>query len=303
MIMRGFRSGVTLAAALALALLVQPLTGVRAQGANAQPKSTTTARLKPGELSDRLCLATFLWAAEARPAEAEAWRAKARFLGRKLLSAGTAAERDKLEALIELDKAWIASGARTAGAGRYNNDLRACGRWVEDAEGFVPQAEPGTAERLFAEAEALAKAEKLKNKTLSGEKKEVALSALHSACRLGLAQACIRYRDAQGMSSFFGAADAIREEGFALGRACDLGDGEGCIELGLHHDPTNMIASAKDFPAAIAAYRRACDVHVLAEGCDRASGLLRSDRNPKPDLVQANAYQTKAQKLRGAKLP
>lgn len=295
---RKFRSGITLAAALAATLLVQPLAAL-AQGANAQPKSATTARLKPGEISDQLCLATFLWAAEARPAEAEAWLAKARFLGRKFLSGKTAADKEKLEALIELDKVRIASGARTAGAGRYNNDLRACGRWVEDAEGYVPQAEPGTAERLLAEADAL----RTKNPNLFGEKKEAVLSALHSACRLGLAQACIRYREAQGMSSFFGAADAIREEGFALGRACDLGHGEGCVMLGEHHDPTALLASAKDFPAAIAAYRRACDVHSRVDGCAKASDLLRSDRNPKPDLAQANAYQIKAQKLRGAKQP
>lgn len=56
-------------------------------------------------------------------------------------------------------------------------------------------------------------------------------------------------------------------------------------------------------PAAIAAYRRACDEYSLAEGCDKASGLLRSDRNPKPDLALANAYQIKAQRLRGVKLP
>ncbi|WP_146107729.1 hypothetical protein [Porphyrobacter sp. HT-58-2] len=299
---RKFRSGITLAAALAATLLVQPL-AAQAQGANAQPKPATTARLKPGQISDQLCLATFLWAAEARPREAEAWLAKARFLGRKFLSGKSAADKEKLEAAIQTDKRWIAAGASTAGAGRYNNDLRACGRWVEDAEGFVPQAEPGTAERLLAEAEALAKAEKLKNKTLSGEKKEAVLSALHSACRLGLAQACIRYREAQGMSSFFGAADAIREEGFALARACDLGDGEGCVMLGKHHDPAEMLASAKDFPAAIAAYRRACDTHSLADACAKASDLLRSDRNPKPDLAQANAYLIKAQKLRGVKQP
>ena len=191
------------------------------------------------------------------------------------------------------------AAASSSEAARYNNDLRACSRRLEDAEGVVPQAEPGTAERLFAEVQAL----EAGGRKLAGKEKEAALFSLHSSCRLGLAQACIRYQALQGTRSFLGAADAVREEGFALARACDLGDGEGCLKLARHHDPTDLFANAKDFPAAIAAYSRACDAHSLANGCEKASALLRSERKPKPDPAPANAYQIKAQKLRGVKLP
>lgn len=77
---------------------------------------------------------------------------------------------------------------------------------------------------------------------------------------------------------------------WAFTRACDLGSGEGCLELGDLLNPTGLFgapSTPENWRGAISAFQRACDEHQLADGCERYRRLMESRRNPETAAVLA----------------
>ena len=68
-----------------------------------------------------------------------------------------------------------------------------------------------------------------------------------------------------------------------LAHACDLGSGEGCVELGDMFTPLGLFGAPftpENWHGAVSAYRRACEDHQMSEGCERHTRLMEHRRNP-----------------------
>lgn len=80
------------------------------------------------------------------------------------------------------------------------------------------------------------------------------------------------------------------DAGWAFTRACDLGSGEACLELGDALNPTGLFgapSTPENWRGAISAFQRACDEHQLADGCERYRRLMENRRNPETAAVLA----------------
>lgn len=172
-----------------------------------------------------------------------------------------------------------------------NNDRAGClaAELTANRNAAPAEALHGEAERLFAEDDR------------SG------LNFAGLACRLGHAPACLSmagnldhqfpdFDDEGYMQACRGVwgCTGVDENAFfslrnnpqvvwAFTRACDLGSGEGCLELGDLLNPTGLFgapSTPENWRGAISAYRRACDEHQLADGCERYRRLAEHSRNP-----------------------
>jgi hypothetical protein len=91
-----------------------------------------------------------------------------------------------------------------------------------------------------------------------------------------------------------------RQQYWALGKACDLGDGEACYNLGDARNPTGLFGAPRtpeNYAGATAALKRACDTHRIADACRLLAGVLGSRGNPQRDEVAANAYRQRTNEL------
>lgn len=146
---------------------------------------------------------------------------------------------------------------------------------AQDADALFAQGQ-----RLLEEADALfAQSEISQSNWTRGE----ARTALRAACELDHIEACKAYAQSRGGAAFLGDQMSMDERNWGYGRACDLGDGEGCLELGDARAPIGMFPARRtpeNWTAAEAAYRRACDDHQIAEGCERLAEVLSHESNP-----------------------
>ena len=116
-------------------------------------------------------------------------------------------------------------------------------------------------------------------------------------CELNHVPACKSYAAGMAMSVFYGSADAARKQIWAYGRACELGDGESCKELGDAQMPIGLFAAPKDvqsWEGTEAAYRTACDEYDIVGACTSLGQLLSHERNPGRDAQASIAYYGKA---------
>jgi|GEM_PF-5727931 len=91
-----------------------------------------------------------------------------------------------------------------------------------------------------------------------------------------------------------------RQQYWALGKACELGDGEACYMLGDVRNPTGLFGAPRtpeNYAGSAAALKRACDTHKIAQACRLLPGILESRSNPQRDEVAAKAYRERADKL------
>ena len=91
-----------------------------------------------------------------------------------------------------------------------------------------------------------------------------------------------------------------RQQYWALGKACDLGDGEACYMLGDVRNPTGLFGAPRtpeNYAGATAALKRACDTHRIADACRLLAGVLASRGNPQRDEVAADAYRQRTAEL------
>ena len=148
---------------------------------------------------------------------------------------------------------------------------------------------------------------------LMGEDNNEGLNFLGLACQLNHAPACVMYGrsldpisvfDSEGFEAacrgaivctvqpaeFYSVQDDP-EAVWAFTRACDLGSGEGCLELGDVLNPTGLFgapSTPENWRGAISAFQRACDEHQLADGCERYRRLMENRRNPETAAVLAH---------------
>lgn len=141
---------------------------------------------------------------------------------------------------------------------------------------------------------------------LFAEDDRSALNFAGLACRLGHAPACLasaanqdrRYLhyDREGHLAACGGfiCDEVSAATFTyhrnnpdvvryLAHACDLGSGEGCVELGDMFTPLGLFGAPftpENWHGAVSAYRRACEDHQMSEGCERHRRLMEHNRNP-----------------------
>ncbi|MCC5995104.1 MAG: hypothetical protein JJU18_01875 [Oceanicaulis sp.] len=124
--------------------------------------------------------------------------------------------------------------------------------------------------------------------------------ALRSACELDHIEACKAYGDDLNVSTFFGDSEAVQDRFWAYGRACDLGDGEGCMKLGNAQAPDGMFGGRRtpeNWAGGAAAYRRACDEHAIAEACFRLDEVLGHHANPNRNAMAGRTYRDRACEL------
>ncbi|WP_373490601.1 tetratricopeptide repeat protein [Parasphingorhabdus sp.] len=117
------------------------------------------------------------------------------------------------------------------------------------------------------------------------------------ACDKNHAPACMALGKNWGASSFFGSTVAAEEAIKAYRRACDLGNGEGCIQLGNAQTPIGLFApprAVQDWDGAAAAYRKGCDQYRIAKSCQSLGLLLGHSNNPKPDSAGRATYIKRA---------
>ncbi|KAA5805346.1 hypothetical protein F1654_05040 [Alkalicaulis satelles] len=135
---------------------------------------------------------------------------------------------------------------------------------------------------------------------LANDNRIDARAALRQACELDHAQACKAYGDELNVGSFFGDAQLVEARYWAYGRACDLGDGEGCMKLGNARTPLGLFGAPRtpeNWAGSAAAFRRACDAHQIAEGCARADEILGHGSNPHRDAQAGLTYRDRACEL------
>lgn len=68
-----------------------------------------------------------------------------------------------------------------------------------------------------------------------------------------------------------------------LAHACDLGSGQGCVELGDMFTPLGLFGAPwmpENWHGAVSAYQRACEDHQMSEGCERHRRQMEHHRNP-----------------------
>ncbi|MCH8488368.1 MAG: hypothetical protein LAT81_00380 [Oceanicaulis sp.] len=124
--------------------------------------------------------------------------------------------------------------------------------------------------------------------------------ALRSACELDHIEACKAYGDDLNVSTFFGDSEAVQDRFWAYGRACDLGDGEGCMKLANAQAPDGMFGGRRtpeNWAGGAAAYRRACDEHAIAEACFRLDEVLGHHANPNRNAMAGRTYRDRACEL------
>ena len=120
-----------------------------------------------------------------------------------------------------------------------------------------------------------------------------ATAAYARCCKQGVAVAC---RD---LADLYRSGDANKRQQLdsLLDRACTLGHGNSCFQLGLLAERgTNDGAVRKDCSRAAALFRRGCE---LEEGvsCDSLAGLYQSGKGVKRDKRKARELRKRAEKL------
>lgn len=149
---------------------------------------------------------------------------------------------------------------------------------AQDANALFAQGQ-----RLLEEADALsARSEISQSNWTRGE----ARTALRAACELDHIEACKAYAQSMRAGAFLGDQRSMDERDWGYGRACDLGDVEGCLELGDARTPLGMFGAPRtpeNWAAAEAAYRRACDEYRNAAGCERLAEMRSHGSNPNRD--------------------
>jgi len=123
---------------------------------------------------------------------------------------------------------------------------------------------------------------------------------LKRACELDHIEACKAYGPEMNTAVFFSDKLAQEEQFWAYGRACDLGDGEGCVLLGNARTPIGMFGADRtpeNWAGAAAAYKRACEEHEIDEACTKLAGVLGHYSNPAHDAIAARAYRQRACEL------
>jgi TPR repeat protein len=171
-----------------------------------------------------------------------------------------------------------------------NNDTAGClaAELTANPSSAPAEALHMEAERLFAE----------------GDRSGLNFAAL--ACRLGHAPACLTsaanrdrqyvHYDREGHLAACGGFLCVEVSAQAftyhrnnpevvrdLARACDLGSGEGCVELGDMFTPLGLFGAPftpENWHGAVSAYRRACEDHQVSEGCERHRRLMEHRRSP-----------------------
>ena len=91
-----------------------------------------------------------------------------------------------------------------------------------------------------------------------------------------------------------------RQQYWALGKACELGDGEACYMLGDVRNPTGLFGAPRtpeNYAGSAAALKRACDTHRISKACRLLAGVLESRGNPQRDEAAAKAYRQRADEL------
>jgi TPR repeat protein len=184
-----------------------------------------------------------------------------------------------------------------------NNRAGCLAAELGETHGSAPASAVSAAigEGLYAEGQRLMAAESTEG-----------LNFLGAACQINHAPACLMYGrsldpisvfDSEGFEAacrgaiictvqpaeFYSVQDDP-EAGWALTRACDLGSGEGCLELGDLLNPTGLFgapSTPENWRGAISAFQRACDEHQLADGCERYRRLMENRRNPETAAVLA----------------
>ncbi|MBI1263918.1 MAG: hypothetical protein GC187_04205 [Alphaproteobacteria bacterium] len=163
---------------------------------------------------------------------------------------------------------------------------------------FVSAATAGaqTDEERVARAEALlAEAEGLERQSAEQtDNKSAAIRLATPACDRNHAPACVTLGRAHLVgagSAMFGGVQ-VPEAVAAFTRACDLGSGEGCFELGDYHDPTGLFGNTntlENWRGAASGFRRACEDHQMAEGCERYRRVMEASSNR--DTAAVLAYR------------
>ncbi|MCR9180646.1 MAG: hypothetical protein NXH71_10505 [Erythrobacteraceae bacterium] len=244
---------------------------------------------KPGYLNDGVCASTFVLNAQLRPESAQASMERARFVAGKIRADNPKANPQEIQASILGDAQAMGRRieAKLLVEDSFNNDLRACDRRF--GFGKDAQKDRALADSLFGAAEALG-AKTPRSLAEDGQMHDF----YYRACLQDHARACFGYGFSQTGDAFMGNVTAKREVLFGYERACDLGDGEGCLEHAREQSPMKVTAVTKDWAGADASYRKACDGHGLAAACGELTGLLASDRNPTPDIGAAADFRRKA---------
>lgn len=244
---------------------------------------------KPGYLNDGICASSFVLNAQLRPEIAQASMERARFVAAKIRADNPKANPQQIQASILGDAQAMGRRieAKQVSEDSFNNDLRACDRRF--AFGKDAPKDRALADRLFADAEALS----AKNPPSMAEDRQM-LDFYYRACLQDHARACYGYGYSQTGNAFMGSDTAKREVLFGYERACELGNGEGCLEHAREQNPLRLMAVIKDWVGAEASYRKACDVHGLADACSELATLLVSDRNPQKDAAAAAAFRERA---------
>ncbi|MBI1263919.1 MAG: hypothetical protein GC187_04210 [Alphaproteobacteria bacterium] len=185
----------------------------------------------------------------------------------------------------------IAARAGALAAALSAGVLIAAPAFSQDAEVLFAQGE-----RLLAEANELSSARSDADKARRDQLRGEAQTVLRQACELEHIEACKSYGRSLGVASFFD-EDVYPERLWALGRACERDDGEGCLMLGRAQAPIGMFGAPKtpeNWAGATAALTRACDGHEIAEACARLSQVLGAGDNPNRDSQGSLAYRTRA---------
>nr|GGH95673.1 hypothetical protein GCM10011355_12770 [Aquisalinus luteolus] len=148
----------------------------------------------------------------------------------------------------------------------------------------MPDAAAEDADALYAEAQIKAGTDEAK-------------FLLKKACELDHVEACKAYASEMNVAIFFGDDLSTQEQFWAYGRACDLGDGEACVLLGNARTPIGMFGADRNpenWAGAVAAYKRACEEHEIAEACAKLSDVLSHGSNPERDASAGRAYRQRA---------
>jgi len=135
---------------------------------------------------------------------------------------------------------------------------------------------------------------------LTNQNRDEALRVLRQACELNHIEACKTFGIQTRMGVFFGDTQAAEAQYWAFGRACDLGDGDGCFRLGEARNPADLFGAPRtpeNWTASVAAYRRACDEHRIVDGCAKAGELLGHNSNPDRDPLAGLTYRDRACEL------
>lgn len=135
---------------------------------------------------------------------------------------------------------------------------------------------------------------------LANQNRDEARRVLRQACELNHIEACKSFGAQARLGAFFGDTQAAEAQYWAFGRACDLGDGDGCFRLGEARNPADLFGARRtpeNWTASVAAYRRACDEHRIVDGCAKAGELLGHNSNPDRDALAGLTYRDRACEL------